>query len=475
MAVGLGGLITEGLGGDLNQQMANALAGQGAPPNPAPGGPSPGAPAPGQTPSPTYAPDPQNANTIALLLKVHQQDAISNDLNRNIAGIAAGFGTAQQQHDKQAAIAGMPGDDRLAALGQIEKVTGEQTEQNNAARFQAGAAGMASLFPGMTPQQMQTLAASGKLPEMIQSHFQGLITAGQPTDAIKDYNAARQALRNQGMSEADIDARIPPDTLIGAIGGQTPVEKDMRNDIRMWRTAHPQGTDEQMYAEHPGWTTLTGYAAEKAEQTKTAAAAATDKLQSKANLSDVEKTSLPLTTTIDRLLNNIDATTKAIRTPAAFTTGPMGEVAGMAPGVTGIDQNTLDMKNYLTQLQNQLSGEGLKGMRNVRTQREFNTIAGAAGGPLFSPTSDKATIQQALLDLKAKFGLAHANAIAAAGGEVPAEYGDKVDRDYLNPSSPLYNHATIEQPPAPGAKKAADGNWYVPDPKNPGKYLQVNK
>ena len=27
--------------------------------------------------------------------------------------------------------------------------------------------------------------------------------------------------------------------------------------------------------------------------------------------------------------------------------------------------------------------------------------------------------------------------------------------------------------PYPGARQAADGNWYVPDPKNPGKYLKV--
>jgi hypothetical protein len=28
--------------------------------------------------------------------------------------------------------------------------------------------------------------------------------------------------------------------------------------------------------------------------------------------------------------------------------------------------------------------------------------------------------------------------------------------------------------PAPGAKRAPDGNWYVPDPKRPGKFLKVN-
>ena len=105
MPVGLGGLITEGLGGDLNAQVARALAGPDPNPQPGPGGsPSPsgapgqasGAPgvqgppsAPPLPPAQAYAPDPANASTINLLLKVNQQDAISNDLNRNIAGIAA--------------------------------------------------------------------------------------------------------------------------------------------------------------------------------------------------------------------------------------------------------------------------------------------------------------------------------------------------------------------------------------------------
>lgn len=35
--------------------------------------------------------------------------------------------------------------------------------------------------------------------------------------------------------------------------------------------------------------------------------------------------------------------------------------------------------------------------------------------------------------------------------------------------------AKPETPPAEGARKAADGNWYVSDPKRPGKYLRVDK
>jgi hypothetical protein len=33
----------------------------------------------------------------------------------------------------------------------------------------------------------------------------------------------------------------------------------------------------------------------------------------------------------------------------------------------------------------------------------------------------------------------------------------------------------VEKPPMPGARKALDGNWYVPDPKRPGKYLRVDQ
>jgi hypothetical protein len=442
MPVGFGGLVTEALsGGDLNQQLANALAGPNPTPNPnaPPGAAPPTAPAPGQTPAQSYAPDPQNANTIALLLKVHQQDAISNDLNRNIAGIAAGFGTAQQQHDKQEALNHMgPGDDRLAALQNIEQITGEQTKQNEHARFMAGADLLGQQILGLKPGQGATMAAGGLMPQLLQSHFQGL----QPTDAIKDYNAARQALREQGLSEDEINQRIPPDMLVSAIGGQTPVEKDLRNDIRMWKAAHPDGTTEQMYAEHPGWTTLTGYAAEKAEETKTAAVAATDKLNSKANLSDVEKTSKPITDNLDDLINNFDHTVTAIKYPEVAS-GAIGRGFGAA-GLT--DQKTLDMRVALNTLQQQLKSDSMHNMKNIRTQREFDAIGGAASG-IFDPNNSPEKIKQGLLDLKTRFGLAHANAIASAGGEVPAEYADQVNRDYLTKGSPLYNGATVEKVP----------------------------
>jgi hypothetical protein len=41
------------------------------------------------------------------------------------------------------------------------------------------------------------------------------------------------------------------------------------------------------------------------------------------------------------------------------------------------------------------------------------------------------------------------------------------------PNVPQANASGSEQPPVAGAQKAPDGNWYVPDPNRPGKYLQV--
>jgi hypothetical protein len=39
--------------------------------------------------------------------------------------------------------------------------------------------------------------------------------------------------------------------------------------------------------------------------------------------------------------------------------------------------------------------------------------------------------------------------------------------------SPGKQGSASEAPPVDGARKAPDGNWYLADPKRPGKYLQV--
>lgn len=50
-------------------------------------------------------------------------------------------------------------------------------------------------------------------------------------------------------------------------------------------------------------------------------------------------------------------------------------------------------------------------------------------------------------------------------GNVPTNEDDGEDDDATTPAAPQ----------TPGAKQAPDGNWYVPDPKRPGKYLKVTQ
>ena len=89
-------------------------------------------------------------------------------------------------------------------------------------------------------------------------------------------------------------------------------------------------------------------------------------------------------------------------------------------------------------------------MWSAETPHLYSASAVVSGGSETLDTASSAfgkgnsaqQIQEQLSQLRDKFGLAKANAIAAAGGEVPAEYADKVSSDYLNGGS-LDNNATI--------------------------------
>lgn len=52
-------------------------------------------------------------------------------------------------------------------------------------------------------------------------------------------------------------------------------------------------------------------------------------------------------------------------------------------------------------------------------------------------------------------------------GAVPSSEDDG-EEDTTDPAA-----AVVDTPPVAGAQKAADGNYYVPDPKRPGKFLKV--
>lgn len=66
------------------------------------------------------------------------------------------------------------------------------------------------------------------------------------------------------------------------------------------------------------------------------------------------------------------------------------------------------------------------------------------------------------------------NRVQRIGGGQGGDFGEK----FLQPETRVIlgrksTSGSSEVPPVPGARKAPDGNWYVPDPARPGKYLRA--
>ena len=151
IGTGVGGLFASlfnpNLAGDVARHVTpnpNPLAQQGGPA--APGSvDSLGNPVPTQQPNLAPAavtqPDPVNASYAADLMRYDRMNKLSDDLNRNLQGVAAGFGTAQQQASKTAAL-GQPGGvgDSLGSLAKIQAMQDQTVQDNEHARFMGNAA-----------------------------------------------------------------------------------------------------------------------------------------------------------------------------------------------------------------------------------------------------------------------------------------------------------------------------------------------
>jgi hypothetical protein len=194
-----------------------------------------------------------------------------------------------------------------------------------------------------------------------------------------------------------------------------------------------------------------------------------------------------------------DAVVKAITTPLP-TSGLTGKAAA-ATGVGGVDQDVLTARSKIDWLKKQLYADRFVGTKNVRSNTEANNL-GAGATNVDTMTNDPETIGNELDRLKTDTYTAIANLHAQAGKTIPAKYAGLADPTYLNKTrpdgspNPFYTGATEAPPsenpaskvvqaptgggggdtaaPVPGAKRASDGNWYVPDPKRPGKYLRVD-
>lgn len=454
MGVGIGGMLTQLLQGDPTAQLAQSLAGPNpnAPPpggaQPAAGGPPGAAPPQQLAPAQAYAPDPANASTIAMLLKVHQQDMASNDINRNVQMISSGFGTAQQQHDKSALInsAGQGGGDTLGALGEIQKIQQGQMDLSNQQRFQASADLLGETVLGLKKGQGALLSSDPKLFELVAQHK---LSSMDPTDLQKNIKAYTEQATAAGIPQDQINSAVQMAYTNSINPGQTREEKDMQRDMQRWSAAHP-GQDPTAQPQFADLAANKGYNADIGAQ---AAAAGKEKIAAKSGLAGTLAQIKPIEDNINQMfgpdgkvrpevIQAIQSADPPADGLAGSVAGALSRVgAGSIPGLGALSPSVMDQKGKLNLLQNQFNVTAMAGLKNIRTQREF-TSAGGSISNMMRKGNSAAEIQSAAEELRDKFGLAKQNAIAAGGGEIDPAYADKVDKEYLNGGS-LDNNATI--------------------------------
>jgi len=141
-------------------------------------------------------------------------------------------------------------------------------------------------------------------------------------------------------------------------------------------------------------------------------------------------------------------------------TGLLGVVAEKTGGIPGTDQ-----RSFVNQV-NQLKGKTFL--------EAYNTLKG--GGQITEVEGKKATEALARLDMgqskqdfiKALDDLESVINVGLSRAQKQAGVKSQPGAQPSQAQAPTQNAAPIS-----GAKQAPDGNWYVPDPSRPGKYLQV--
>ncbi|BAB48029.1 phage tail tip lysozyme [Mesorhizobium japonicum] len=161
-------------------------------------------------------------------------------------------------------------------------------------------------------------------------------------------------------------------------------------------------------------------------------------------------------------------------------------LANAFPGTFGDQAGPTEM---LQKLSTQLATADAKGLASRPTQFDFATYLKNNPGIQMSVAGQKALVdlklQQAQHDYELGSMATHKQYANDPGGwaDVVAQYdkdhplinpltgkpADPTATDFPDPTAPTSAGA----PPVSGATKAPDGNWYVPDPARPGKYLKV--
>ena len=425
------------------------LAGAAPPGPPAGQGGAPGAS--DAPPGPPAAPQPQATQTPPdlgqMFVQLMQRQQASEGFNRGLGMLAAGFA---QPRDRAAMIDAMSGQsgDPGSTMGNLMKLQQWNIQQQRMGEMQKNLPAIAEAM-GLPLAAVQTMYASN--PE----------TFGSEIAKIQE--------AQMGLTGTQID-------------------KEYKQQVKQFQDANPGKPLPAELQSEGAW----DQNQREAITTRNVAAkdAQTFKDSAVEDFSSVDSKFAKNEKTVGDLLKNMPATMSALQAPDFLTTG---KLPGFLPGGGPYDQSVKNAAIAMNTLKAELSGEGLRNVKNVRNVREFNTLASALTSAL-DPSNSPDQVQQALQDIQKRFIDAHATAAMAAGKQLTGPLVGRGDRSLLDRNNRYYNGATEEEPadgggggapagggggsseapPAPNAKKAADGKWYVPDPARPGKYLRVD-
>ena len=456
--VGAGGLIAGLMNPGMDEKLARSInplnqvgspqGPQGSPPGAAapPGGQPPQQPQ--QAPAAVTAPDPYVASAGELLLKAQRVSDNANAFNQGLSGMAASFGTAQQQHDKMAALGnGANPQDLIGQYGGALKDQNELTKQQEHARFM-----------GMVDVYAQTHGISREEAQMRMNN-EGMLDADAraqganetQTGNIKDAEAATRewAKANPNATPQQV-ADYKANLLAGGIGGS---DLDQRQYLSERQAAVAAG---KPFPDFATWKADHATAA----ATKMTEAKDAQKFKDDA-VEDFGKANDKLTRskgTVDRLLKNIDNTMTALATPDMLTSGKGPAWLKNIPVIGGKlvpSDETTALAHDIRTLKAELTGSGLTDVKNVRNRMEFETLGNALTAALDAANSPE-DVRRALIEIKQKFAVAQANTYATAGKEIPHELGNFADPKFLTrykkdgTENLYYTGATIADPPEGG-------------------------
>ncbi len=452
IGTGVGGffasLMNPNLAGDVARHVTpnpNPLAQQGGPAAPGSvdslGNPTP-SPGLNLAPPAVTQPDPVNASYAADLMRYDRMNKLSDDLNRNLQGVAAGFGTAQQQASKTAAL-GQPGGvgDSLGALAKIQGMQDQTVQDNEHARFMGSAATFAQTLSQSLGRPVSVAEATTIMnsPELMKS-FGGAVGANATTTGTeKDADAATRAwaAANPKATPQQI-ADYKANLIAGGMGGS-----DLEQRQYLQEKSSGVTTDD-----------FATWKAKKAAQATTLNQQAKDSQEFKdtatQDYSAAHSKLAALQPYIDTLTKDPLAAQQAMSTFLP-TTGKWG---ALMPGAL-VPQNVKDAAIALDKVQSSLRADQLSGVKNVRNSREFNTLGQAATGGLdASATPDK--FADALTALKNKYLDAQATTELTVGHKLTGELVGHGSSDLLSPTlgngqpNPYYNGGSEDGQPLKG-------------------------